>query len=64
MRLFRHDSDGFWLGCAGIVAAETAERAAEIVRARLDASGLVDDKVNLHELPLVEGIVYFDTGDY
>lgn len=64
MKLWRHDSDGHWLGCAGIIAAETRKEAEQITRAALDECGLKGDKVNLHEIPLSTGVIYFDSGDY
>lgn len=63
MKLWINYSDGFYLGATVIVAALTKEEAEHIVRKQLDDAGLPRDTLDVTEAPM-EGVIYFDNGDY
>lgn len=64
MKLYKHEGKGFYIGSCIIVMAESFEMATILIENELFDMGLSDEKVNVVELDIRDGIVYSYNGDY
>ena len=64
MNIYKHEGKGFYVGSCVIVMAEGIISASEIIRKRLDEMGLTDEKLDIYQVEVKDGVIYEYNGDY
>ena len=63
-KIYKHSGTGQYLGCFVIAIANSLEEASVMIKEKLTDNGLENEKLNIFEQPLKNGVIYIDDGDY
>jgi len=64
MKIYKHEGKGFYIGSCIIVVADSIEHANVLIEDELFRMGLSNEKPDIVEIDIKDGIVYSYNGDY